>query len=373
MKGLYIHIPFCKEKCKYCDFCSIVSSYDKRKEYVENLLKEFDLYGGKYDDIETIFIGGGTPSVLDIDLLRMLLDKIKSLINVERVIEYTVECNPGTITEELADLFLESGVNRISLGLQSTSDRLLKVIGRIHSYNDFKESYYLLRKKGIKNINVDFIYGLPGQTVEDIEADINEITKLNPEHISYYSLKIEEGTKFYQMYQAGEIEEIDEEIDRAMYHITIDKLKALGYGHYEISNFSKPGHESVHNLKYWRCHEYIGLGLSAHGYLDGYRYSNYYDFNEYYNSLSSNEKPILDSSEISGEDLLLERIMLGLRLREGISIAELNQEFDIDFLDIHGSEIEKHEEMGYMKIKDGRLFLTDSGFDISNYIISKFI
>lgn len=373
MKGLYIHIPFCKEKCKYCDFCSIVSSYNKREEYVENLLKEFDLYKGKFDDIETIFIGGGTPSVLDVNLLRMILDKIKLVVDMDNVLEYTVECNPGTITEELADLFVKSGVNRVSLGLQSTNDNLLKVIGRIHSYDDFKESYYLLRGKGINNINIDFIYGLPGQTVEDIEADIREIAKLDPEHISYYSLKIEEGTRFYQMYEAGEIDEIDEEIDRAMYHKTIEMLRSLGYGHYEISNFSKPNCESLHNLKYWRCHEYIGLGLSAHGYLDGCRYSNQNDFESYYELLSLGERPIYDSNDISKEDLLIERIMLGLRLREGISLSQINNEFQIDFLNEHGEEIRKHEDMGYMILKGDRLFLTDAGFDISNYIISKFI
>lgn len=373
MRGLYIHIPFCKEKCKYCDFCSVKSNYDNRAEYCDYIIKEIELYKEEIKFVDTIFIGGGTPSILEAQLFRFLLESLGKYIDIDNIKEFSVECNPGTVSQELIDVFKEYNVNRVSLGLQTTNDELLKLLGRIHNYDEFKESYYLLRKNGFDNINVDFIYSLPNQTIRDIKRDLLEITRLNPEHISYYSLKIEDGTPLFQMLENGVIKEIDEEIDREMYHIIIETLNENGYNHYEISNFAKEGFECKHNLKYWKNQEYIGIGISAHGYINNKRYSNYSNFKSYYGEIECGNKAIKEIQTIDEDESFIEEVMLGLRLKDGIELEKLKEKYGKDFYMENKDEIDKNIESGYMKMNQGRLYLSSEGFDISNYIISRLI
>lgn len=285
--GIYIHIPFCKKKCYYCDFISFAGKEEIFKSYVEAVVKEIENANLRKYNIETVYIGGGTPSILDSKEIEKILYKIKP--NISEDVEITIEVNPGTVNEEKLKDYISFGINRISIGLQSTENRLLEQIGRIHSYEEFLKTYNLAKKVGFKNTNVDLMLGLPNQSLEDIKKSLREIISLAPNHISIYSLILEEGTKLEEMIKNNELQMIDEELERKMYWETKKILEEKGYKHYEISNFAKSGFESRHNLDCWHQKEYLGFGVAAHSYIEGIRYSNIEDIPKYIDNINNDK------------------------------------------------------------------------------------
>jgi len=285
--GIYIHIPFCKKKCYYCDFISFAGKEEIFKSYVEAVVKEIENANLRKYNIKTVYIGGGTPSILDSKEIEKILYKIKP--NISEDVEITIEVNPGTVNEEKLKDYISFGINRISIGLQSTENRLLEQIGRIHSYEEFLKTYNLAKKVGFKNTNVDLMLGLPNQSLEDIKKSLREIISLAPNHISIYSLILEEGTKLEEMIKNNELQMIDEELERKMYWETKKILEEKGYKHYEISNFAKSGFESRHNLDCWHQKEYLGFGVAAHSYIEGIRYSNIEDIPKYIDNINNDK------------------------------------------------------------------------------------
>ena len=367
--GLYVHIPFCIKKCNYCDFCSFaVDSVDWRSSYIDALCREIESYGEKKIAVNSIFFGGGTPSLLSAEEFDRIVSCIKKSFNVLEDTEFSIELNPKTIDEEKLRAFVNCGVNRLSIGLQSIHENEMKILGRIHSYKNFLESYKIARQCGIKNINVDLMYGIPEQSLKSFEATIKAVTDLSPEHISLYGLIIEEGTPFYEKRKSLSLPSEDSECD--MYYLAADFLKKSGYLHYEISNYAKDGRQCRHNLKYWKDEEYIGFGLSAYSYFDGRRFGNTDNFREY---LNLNAVKYSQCEIIDRESEAYEFVMLGLRLAEGFSLEEYQERFGVDFCKGREEIISRFLEEGYLIISDGRFSLTDRGFYVSNSIINELI
>ena len=299
--GIYIHIPFCKQKCKYCDFVSFSDKEIYINDYIECILKEIKIFSEKVelnyingvDDlvkINTIYIGGGTPSIISEKYIEKIINEIKDNFNIMKNAEITIEINPGTVNKQKLQKYLEIGINRISLGLQSTDDELLKLLGRVHKYKDFEEIYKLAREVGFKNINVDLMLGLPSQSISVLEKSLDEIISKNPEHISVYSLIVEENTQMFNLVEKGELKLPNENLEREMYWKVKHILEKNGYNHYEISNFAKKGYESKHNTNCWNQCEYIGFGVSAHSYFNNVRYSNIYNLEKYIENLKNYEQ-----------------------------------------------------------------------------------
>lgn len=372
--GIYIHIPFCESKCYYCDFNSGKATETEKEDYVKLLLKEIDLY--KSDDIrkvDTIFIGGGTPSSIHSKFILEILTKVHATFDTSEVKEVTIECNPGTLDKEKVSDYVKAGINRVSLGLQTKEDDQLLALGRIHKYSDFLNSVEILRDGGINNISVDLMIGLPKQNVKQIVETVDEINRLELNHVSMYGLKVEEGTRFDVMYEDGILILPSEDAERDMYHAGIEKLKSYGYKQYEISNFSKKGEESKHNLLYWEIEDYIGLGLGSSGFLNNERYVNHYEMVDYKNSIEKNEKPISSTELINSEEQLYEGIILGLRLNKGINANVLKEKTGLDMDDIYKEEIRKNIDNKLLIKEDGIYKLTKLGLDISNQVFVDFI
>ena len=300
--GIYIHIPFCKKKCKYCDFISFYKDENIQKRYVDALLKEIENKNvdilksnlmrqeeNEKRKISTIYIGGGTPSFIDSKYIVQILEKIKENFIIEENTEITIEINPGTITKEKLIDYKKAGINRISIGLQSTEDRILKLIGRIHTYEEFLKTYDMVKEVGFDNINIDLILAIPTQTKKELEDSVKKVIELEPKHISLYSLILEEGTELERLVSDGELNLIDEKIEREMYWETKNILEKNGYNHYEISNFSKKGYESKHNTDCWNQEEYIGYGVASHSYFNKKRFSNTDNFEQYLKNCENNE------------------------------------------------------------------------------------
>ena len=369
--SLYIHIPFCKQKCFYCDFPSYASIDYLREDYVEALCKEINEKGTNYK-IKSIFIGGGTPSYLDTKEIRKILEAINKL-DLSEDMEFTMECNPGALEEEKLKTMLNGGVNRISMGLQAVQNSLLKDIGRIHSFKQFEENFKLVRNVGFKNINVDLMFGLPNQKVEEWIESLECIAKLNPEHISAYSLIIEEGTAFYKLWERNKLILPSEEEEREMYSITKEILSKYGYTQYEISNFSKEGYECYHNKVYWRNEEYLGLGSASTSFIDGKRIKNIENVKVYIDKINNNEDIIEDITINTKEDNMEEFVFMGLRMIEGISIDEFNERFGIDIYSIYKEVIDKNIKSKLLTLENKKLRLTDKGIELSNSVMSDFI
>lgn len=369
--SLYIHIPFCKQRCFYCDFPTFSGKDHLREEYVDALIKEIRDKCTKYL-IKTIFIGGGTPSYLGENELEKLLKTVSEL-NLSKNIEYSMECNPGTVNEEKLKIMKKYGVNRISFGLQSCNDELLKNIGRIHTFKEFLENYKLARKIGFDNINIDLMYALPNHKKEEWKESLDKIISLNPSHISAYSLILEEGTKLHEMYDNEEFSLLDEDTDIEMYNYTINKLKENGYNQYEISNYSKEYKECKHNIIYWKCDNYLGLGPGASGYIGDIRYNNISDLNEYNHKISQNIKPIEEETILSEKDKIEEFIFMGLRMNEGISLKVFKERFNISIEDIYKEPIEKLIDSKLLELDKDNLKLTQKGREISNTVFIEFI
>lgn len=366
-KGLYIHIPFCRQKCKYCDFNSFCGTCSEHKAYLNALFSELDLRRGSACD--TVFIGGGTPTALSAEDMERLLKKINENFLLAKDTEFTVEANPKTVDKRKLSVMLENGVNRISFGVQSFSDAELSAIGRIHSAEDARESFYLAREAGFDNISIDLMMSIPLQTLRSLEKNIEIAARLAPEHISCYSLILEEGTPLYDEYLRGEIELPDEEAQRDMYDMAVEVLARYGYARYEISNFAKPGMESRHNMKYWQCKEYIGAGLSAHSYLNSVRFCNTDSFSSY---IQGNFKSG-EETRLSPNDMMSEFMFMGLRMEHGISKADFKARFGKEIENIFGNQLLKFKKLGMIKEENGRIFLSNSAIPVSNAVMCEFI
>lgn len=337
--------------------------------FVEALIKEIKLYQNDIHDIKSIYIGGGTPSLLDVSSL----EKIVEALNVSEFEEFTIEVNPESLTREKLMAYKNLGINRISMGVQSSHNDQLKLLGRQHTFEEVVNKVEMIRDVGFDNLNLDLIYSLPRQTLNEINEDIDAFIQLNPEHISTYSLSYDEGTIFDKMKNERLISPIDDDLDRDMFKLINDRLSEKGYQRYEISNFSKEGFESRHNMLYWSANEYIGLGPSAHGYLNRIRYENISSMKEYIQLLNNDKKPIADSTRILDEEALFEYIILNLRKTEGFSISEINKLFEIDFILEYQKELKFLMDNRTIEVENDRVFLSEYGFDVSNSVFEQFI
>lgn len=365
--ALYIHIPFCKQKCFYCDFSSYSNKENLMESYVRALIKELDINKDKYK-FTSMFIGGGTPSYLPKELLELLLKKINEL-NFKENSEKTIECNPGTLTEEKLSLLKKYNINRLSLGLQSSNDNLLKTIGRIHNFKEFKDNFLLARKVGFNNINVDLMFGLPNQQLKDWEETLEEIISLNPEHISAYSLIVEEGTAFYKKFERGLLKLPSEEDEREMYHRAKKFLEEKGYKQYEISNYAKEGKECIHNIVYWKCREYLGVGVAASSYIDSKRIKNIESIEDYINRMEAGEDVIESIINNSEKDNIEEFMFMGLRMMEGINEKEFKRRFNKNIDELYSKVISNNIEKELLERKGGRIYLTSKGVELSNIVM----
>lgn len=369
--ALYIHVPFCKQKCFYCDFPSYARKDDLMSDYIEALLIELKEKIKAYK-VRSLFIGGGTPSYLNEENLSKLMKVIKNINFIEDA-EKTIECNPGTVSEEKFNIMKDGGINRLSFGLQTTKNNLLKGIGRIHTFEAFKDNYNLARSVGFNNINIDMMFGLPNQSVKDWTDSLEEVAKLNPEHISAYSLIIEEGTPFYKLYNEDKLKLPSEEEEREMYKKCKDILIENGYHQYEISNYAKEGKECLHNEVYWMCDEYIGVGASSSSYIDGKRIKNIDDLREYIKRIGSGES-IVDEEIINTKNDDIEEFMfMGLRMNCGIKEEEFKRRFHTDVDNVYKDVIEGNINKGLLERKRGRIYLTDKGIELSNMVMSDMI
>ena len=364
--GLYIHIPFCAHKCDYCDFISFANKECKIEEYINKLKEEIKQENLEQYKITTIYIGGGTPSYIDSKYILEILN----LLNKEYAQEITIEVNPGTVTKKKLEDYYNAGINRLSIGLQSTDNEILKKISRIHTFEQFLETYKLARKVGFKNINVDLMIGLPNQQNKDITKALQEIINLNPEHISVYSLILEEGTVLENKISKGLLKLPDEKLERKMYWNVKNTLKKSGYEHYEISNFAKTGYESKHNLACWNQEEYIGFGLAAHSYIDNKRYSNTIDLEEYFD-WPDNSKIMHEVQ--SREEKMKEYMLLSLRKIEGIKISEFKNKFVDNPIYLYRESLNKLVVQGIIEIDIDNIKLTNKGIDLANLVWEEFV
>ena len=375
--GIYIHIPFCKSKCYYCDFVSYQNKEDKIEEYIKYLKCEIKevAEGYKKSEIKTIYIGGGTPSYLNANYIVEIMEEIKTQYNILENAEITIEVNPGTVTKEKLEQYICCGINRLSIGLQSKNNNRLKEIGRIHTFEDFLQTYNLARQAGFKNINIDLIIGLPNDNIEDIRIGINKIIELKPEHISVYSLIIEEGTKIEKLIQCKELTLPSDSTEREMYLEVKRKLEEQGYIHYEISNFAKLGYESKHNVDCWDQKEYIGFGVAAHSYTDNVRYSNTENLEEYINNykLNKQEDNITIHERQDKTAKAKEYIILSLRKLKGINLREFEEKFNYNMEKGFKKEIEKLTNLELIENKNNHIRLTNKGLDFANIVWEEFL
>lgn len=384
--GIYVHIPFCKHKCYYCDFISYVNKENLVERYVNVLIKEITdvATGNKLDyengidelfKVNTIYIGGGTPSFIESKHIVNIIGKIKKYFKVNENAEITIEVNPGTVDENKLKDYFKAGINRLSIGLQSTNDNLLKEIGRIHTYKVFLDTYTLARKVGFRNINTDLIIGLPKQTIEDVEKSVKDLINLNLEHISVYSLILEEWTVLEKQVRSGKLKLPEDEEERKMYWKVKSMLEENGYNHYEISNFAKHGYESQHNLDCWKQKEYVGFGAAAHSYTNGVRYSNIENIEEYIENYENDR--IADNFVFHEKQThnmkVKEYMMLGLRKLNGINIQEFKEKFAANPIYVFKNELEKLVNEDLLKIDGDYIRLTNKGLDLANLVWEEFV
>jgi oxygen-independent coproporphyrinogen-3 oxidase len=371
--GLYIHIPFCVKKCDYCDFLSAPANDDTKRLYVKALIAEIDSLKEVVSEylVKTIFIGGGTPSSIDGTFIIEIMKAVQNVFELDvQDIEISIEVNPGTVTKEKLLAYQQAGINRLSFGLQSTDNLELKKLGRIHTFETFVDNYNLARELGFKNINIDLMSALPGQTLSSWLTTLNKVIELKPEHISAYSLIIEEGTLFYTRYSE---DDQDEELDRVIYRETKDTLEKAGYYRYEISNYAKAGYECKHNSSYWMRTPYLGLGLGASSLIQNTRFHNEENLMEYI-KLSNDYRNIRrEMDKLTLNTQMEEFMFLGLRMQKGISTKTFEQEFKVSIESVYGDVIKQSIKEGLLIAKENNLYLTDKGIDISNLVMSRFI
>lgn len=364
--GIYVHIPFCVKKCRYCDFNSGVYGHDIHDRYFDSLINEIRNFGDSHDiSADTVYIGGGTPSSVPVSYIERVLEALRSVAEISNDAEISIEVNPGTMDRKKAEAYRSFGINRVSIGLQSADDSVLKSLGRIHTVKDYDDTFGALRESGFGNINTDIIYAVPGQTMESLSKTIDHVVELGPEHISAYSLIIEPGTPLFEDVGKGIVKPVDEDTDRLMSDICLQKLRANRYQRYEVSNLSKEGFECRHNLKYWRRDPYVGFGAGAHSMYGDCRYANVRDVYKYVSGDCSSEGEKINLSE---DECAREHLMLGLRLSEGIDTVEFEDMYGINLFEDH-PVIGDMIKGGLIEVRGSRIALTDKGMDIMNSVL----
>ena len=373
--GLYIHIPFCRQKCHYCDFPSYSGMEEHWEAYTNAVVHELIMKAQAFQQlkIKTIFIGGGTPSLIPHNHIERILDTVHSHYHVIKDCESTLESNPGTLTGEKLTAYRAAGINRLSMGLQACQERLLKKLGRIHSFNDFTQAVILAQKHGFENINADIIFGIPDQSFEEWCETVARVLAFDLTHISCYSLKIEDETVFGRMLKEGHLHEIEDELDRRMYHYAINLFYQAGLEQYEISNFAKPPYLCKHNMNYWERGEYIGIGAGAHSFYEERRYANTSDVLMYIEGVKKESLTLSENMGLSKEEGLSEKIILGLRLNKGIDLALLSKEFDIDLEKKYHKELEQLSSQALVERNGSVIRLTKTGLDLANTVFIAFI
>ena len=367
---LYVHIPFCVRKCQYCDFLSGPSDEETKDRYIEALLKEICAAEHTEDyEIVSVFIGGGTPSALKAEAIASIMRTLQEQFFFCEDAEVTIEANPGTVDLEKLTIYRNVGINRLSLGLQSTDAEELKLLGRIHSYEEFLKSYEWARETGFSNINIDLMFAIPGQTGEAWRQHLYQVAELNPEHISAYSLIIEEGTPFAEQ----NLDLPDEDTEYQMYEDTAEILERYGYRQYEISNYAKQGYMCRHNAGYWQRREYLGFGLGASSLYGGMRFSNTHQMQEYLKESRNPDQIRKDVTVLSRNEQIEEFMFLGLRMTEGISEKKFEENFDVRLMDVYGDILQKYEETGFMEHIETKWRLTRKGIHVSNHILADFL
>ena len=367
INSLYIHIPFCMKKCIYCDFFSVPYDDTLALKYITAVVHELEIRKGLASGLKTVYVGGGTPTTIPAPSLIGLLRKIRDTFSVSPDAEITVEVNPGTIDKEKARALSDAGVNRFSVGVQSFNNNDLKLLGRIHTLEDALKAVAAIRHAGIRNISIDLIYGIPGQTTDDWSHAVAMAKELSPEHVSAYELTPEKGTPLYELIARGKLKKPDEENIVEMYYHAIDSLARGGYRHYEISNFAKQGFECRHNLTYWNRGEYIGIGAAAHSFIGDRRVKNVSDVGRYVETLQKGDLAVEESVEVSCEEAIRETIFLGLRKTEGLNIRELREDLGIDIVGAASELIDQ----ALFEVEGGRLRLTRKGIVVSNTVITE--
>lgn len=379
--GLYIHIPFCERKCNYCSFLSFPLGEDARREYVEVLKKEIRDNGKVLATdftVDTVFIGGGTPSLLEAYQIADIMDTVRSSFNVSPEAEITIESNPNSLNHIKLATYLKAGINRLSIGMQSFDDDVLKTLGRIHSSQEAETAIKRGREAGFSNINLDLMFGIPGQTMDAWDKTLETAINLSPDHISFYSLQIEEGTKFYDDYKNERLPFLENQLTDDMYLYAVEKLKNAGYEHYEISNMSKPGKACRHNLKYWNLEDYLGIGAGASGYINGFRCENPWDL-ETWKQFTLAEDAAYDEVEIhmeTKEEAMSVFVFTGLRLLSGVDLKAFEERFKMSFWDVYKDKIEylqNQQSLGNLVLDENCIRLTEKGILISNDIMCEFV
>ena len=366
-KAAYVHIPFCSHICYYCDFAKVLMTGQPVEAYIDELLKEYDSYG--ISSLQTLYIGGGTPSVLPADQLEKLLTHLTKNLDLEELEEFTVEANPSDLTDEVLTVLAQSPVNPISLGVQSFDDKLLKKIGRAHTEAQVYSSIERLRAAGFENITIDLIYGLPNQTMEMVERDVQKFLELDLPHVALYSLILEDHTVFMNRQRRGRLRLPSDDRNADMYEYIIETLTAKGYSHYEVSNFGKIGYESKHNMTYWDNAEYYGVGAGASGYLEGIRYKNHGPVHHYLRE----ENKRVNEEVLTRKQRIEEEMFLGLRKKNGVSIERFHKKFGQTLEEVYGTII---EELAFQKMlfeADGRIQMTEKGFELGNEVFERFL
>lgn len=372
--GLYIHIPFCKSKCNYCDFYSIKAYKNLMDEFISNLKKEIKLYSDRLitHKIKTIYIGGGTPSILTSETVNDILKTISENFVVKDRIEITIEANPESLNKDKIKGYIEAGINRLSLGVQSFLNKELTFLGRIHEVEESLNNIEIIKNK-FDNFSIDLIFAIPGQTFQEFKQSLDQAIDLNPPHISLYNLQIEEGTLLNKRLNNNDIKKISEELDYKMYNFAIEQLTKNNYKHYEISNFAKKGYESKHNIIYWNYEAYLGLGPSAHGFNGSDRYYNLKDIKSYNDKLAKNKLPIKKIIELSKEELITERMIMGLRLKKGVDKNNFKNRFGISIYDVYGEAISKLKKEKLIKVDEEKIILTKKGINLGNIVLAEFL
>lgn len=366
--GLYIHIPFCQKKCHYCDFLTFIGHDEIIEKYVEYLNKEIEMYKDLDYILDTIYIGGGTPSYLDENLMTGILDKVKKIFEIDENCEITIEMNPESVTEKKIQAYLDAGINRFSMGVQSFDNEVLRIMGRLHNKKTIIDKLEIMKKFGCKNISIDMMLANPKQDMEILKNDIEIVSNLDIQHISYYSLILKEHTHFEIWFNEGKIELYDPKEEREMYHLVSHTLRDKGFIQYEISSFSKSGFESVHNQKYWKLKNYLGVGMGASANMNLIRTTNTRNFDEYFDFIDKGKFPIVEREELDLDTREKEYIMLNLRMLKGFKISDINEKFNIDFMYKYEDLINKYIENGVIEISDNSVKFTEYGIDNGNML-----
>ncbi len=376
--GLYLHVPFCRHKCRYCDFLSFACDKEQiLHEYAEALLREMDIQSEeyRYKIVDSIFIGGGTPSLLSVEDTQRIMDALQDNFYIAKDTEITIESNPATLDEYKLESYLDMGINRLSIGVQSFENSVLQILGRIHDKNEAFQAIQMAKKVGFENINIDIMFGIPGQSMKMWKDTVRQCIFQEPQHISLYSLQVEEGTEMYKLiYDTEALQLPDEETDRKMYHEALQMLRAAGFNQYEISNAAMPGFESRHNRKYWSYEEYAGLGLGASSFTGGKRFRNYSKMMDYLKAIKEHRLPVDENSfeNYTLRDEMGIYVFTGLRKAEGVNLLDFYDTFQMDLFDIYDPEIIKKYK-GYIELYRDQLYLTPQGMDISNKIMAEFV